>query len=269
MKIEFLISTMNRNEPGALEAIFQHLPLDAIHALVVNQCTRIAPPQTLAMSNPNIRILSLAEHGLSRSRNTALDNACGEICVLVDDDCVLHESCLKDINAAYAANPDADIITFGSLSSVTRQPRKPAPKKVKRHSLFSIFGVSSIEITFRRAAIKHKALAFDERFGLGSRYPVAEENIFLKDCLDAGLRLYSHPALIVESDDQTTGYKMLNDPGLRGKVFRRAFANDALLLLALAYTSIRKYRYYKNQMGLFEYMRRMRVGAREFVRDQR
>lgn len=268
MRIEFLVSTMNRTDPGFLEPMFRNLPIDEVHALVVNQCTQVAPPEAMPTPSETIRILSVSERGLSRSRNTALDNARGDICVLVDDDCVFRDSCLTDIRAAYTANTEADIITFGSLSSVTKRPRRPLPNRMKRHGLFSIFGVASIEISFRRAATEPRALAFDERFGLGSEYPVGEENIFLKDCLDAGLRLYSAPALIVETDEQTTGQRVLNNPGLRGKVFRRAFANDTLLLLALAYTSVRKYRYYKDEMSLLEYLGRMRAGARELAGDR-
>lgn len=263
MKIEFLVATMNRDDMGFLETIFQNLDIDDVNALVINQCTTIPPPPASSTPSQNIRVISVEERGLSRSRNLALRNATGDVCVIVDDDCIMRESCLDDIRNAYARDADADIVTFGSLSKISKQPIGNFPRTAKKHRLFSIFGVASFEITFRRSRILERSLSFDERFGLGARFPVGEENIFLKDCMDSGLRLQMEPAFIVETDEDTTGPKVLTNPALRGKVFGRAFKSDWLCSAALAYTSVRKHRHYKHEMGLVEYFQRMKAGVRD------
>ncbi len=50
-----------------------------------------------------------------------------------------------------------------------------------------IMRISSFQITMKKDKIKE--IKFDENFGSGAKYDRGEEAIFLKDCLEKGLKI--------------------------------------------------------------------------------
>lgn len=264
-KIEFLVATMNRSNNTFLDTIFGNIDISRAYVTVINQCPS---GESVLIPSPhkNIRIVTVSERGLSRSRNLAIAMAQSDIGVLLDDDCVLDKDCLSRIETAYDRIQGASVIAFGALGLRSGKPRKKLAGVVKRHSVLSLFGISSIGITFRIADVRKTGVVFDERFGLGSDFPMGEENIFIKDCFDNGLAIYSYPAYIASTEDVSTGHYAIMDPRLRGVVFQRALKRRYLLLLGVMYTAIRKYPLYKKKFSFQQYCFEMVKGARAFRR---
>jgi hypothetical protein len=53
-------------------------------------------------------------------------------------------------------------------------------------------------------ALKNRKIYFDERFGLGSRLLGGEENLFISDAIDAGLKIKFFPFYIVQHSYEST-----------------------------------------------------------------
>ena len=107
MKIQHIISTMNREEFSFLEKLC--LKTDAV---VVNQNCEDAIAEFALSNGVKIKAVSTPEKGLSRSRNKLIENATGDILVIGDDDVEYLDGYLDIIKNAYNKYPDADIIVF-------------------------------------------------------------------------------------------------------------------------------------------------------------
>lgn len=175
LQLEILVSTVNRTSLEFLHAMFQHNQLDDFHILVVNQTT---PNHTLHSSNPKIRVINSYDKGLSKSRNLAIENAVGDICLLADDDVVYIAGFEKCIINGYGTLPAASIICFKTLTT-ENLPYSQYPKKIGHLSGFKY--VLSIEISFKRLPLVNNKIRFNEHFGLGAIFQDSENYIFLKE----------------------------------------------------------------------------------------
>lgn len=205
MKIEVLISTMNRKSINDLELEKKNILENCI---IINQITN----NELEIINEeleekNIKMISYREKGLSKSRNRALENSTADIIILTDDDISFLENSLLKIKDAFRENQDADILTF-KFEKDDSSKNKKYKKNVFIHNYKTIRKISSVEIAIRRESIIKKNIRYDENFGLGARYISGEENIFLKDCLDKGLKLKYIPTLIAKhpNESESTPY---------------------------------------------------------------
>jgi len=219
-----------------------------------------------ASASPRVRVFDYAETGLSRSRNRALSHAGADIAVIADDDVRHPPAAPARVAAAFAANPQADIITF-QAQTPGGAPFKKYPTRARRHTVRSVMRVSSWEIALRPAAIRAAGLRFDERFGLGAEFPTGEENIFLVDALRRGLHVRYQPQVIAVHPAASSGADLSTAAAVRAKgaAFRRMFG-AAFLPLALAF-AVKKYR--ASAFGCRQFYRHMRDGGARFDRANR
>jgi len=148
---------------------------------------------------PDKVTLIVDEHrGLSRSRNIALREARGDHVWTVDDDVQFapgacarvrellkpHPCCIGLVRIGYSDGP-------GVLTS---------PRPVGRLGKLYLCRGSSIEMILPRRLVRERGLTFDERVGLGTRFPAGEENLFLFESdrrglpvVDLGEVLIFHP----------------------------------------------------------------------------
>ena len=105
-QIEVLISAMHQKD----DAIFERTNIKT-DALLINQCDR-NQKYSIEKQFGTQRIISTTQMGLSKSRNMALDNAHGKICLICDDDEVLVDNYEKLIIDAFEENPQYDILCF-------------------------------------------------------------------------------------------------------------------------------------------------------------
>lgn len=258
MKIEFLISTMNREDDRFLKDIFQKESPNMPPYVVVNQCIIDINNDE---KNNSKTFFSVKEKGLSKSRNFALSKAKNDILVIADDDIIYEKDVENIILNSFENNPEADIITFQIKKSET-ELYKDYSTTSYWHNMLSLMRTSSIEIALRRKSIEDKKLKFDENFGLGTEYSTGEEIIFLTDALRKGLKILYLPIPIVIHPDDTSGMN-LDDKNLvqaKGALFYRMFKWKAYLILIIFSLKKRKY----SRFGLLGFLRNMIIGLKKY-----
>lgn len=201
--IEILISTMQRENLDFLNLLFPNQNLSELNLLIVNQTDK----SPLTSGFKNIRVINSSNSGLSKSRNEALQNSIGKILVIADDDIVYKEGFLDSIINAYNQNPEAAIIKF-RCSRDNSSYEKSLSSTNYIMNWFDILNAVSIEITINKKIVPESFLKFDEDFGLGSAFPAGEEQRFLADLKNVGLKLFRNNTIIVEHTHQSTGQKM-------------------------------------------------------------
>lgn len=192
-KVELLMSVMHQIDFSLLKQskMFGNV-------LVINQCGKDAYREE-QNDEYKWRMISNTERGLSKSRNLAIDNAQGEICKLCDDDETLVDNYQEIIIRAYEELPDADVIIFNlnrinykmKKTYYTIEAKRPAPK-------YRSYG--SPMITFKLESIREHNIKFNEDFGSGSKFGGGEDNLFLRDLRQAGLKIYEYPDVISTID---------------------------------------------------------------------
>lgn len=228
MTLQILIATVNNRFSDR-----KYIP-PSVDYLVINQLDK-------DMRGPKQdNFLNCGAHGLSNSRNKAIEKATADICLLSDDDTVFLNDTNKTISNAFSENPSADIITF-QIKTPEGGLFKKYPGKKKWHNRLSLMQVASVEIAFKRDKVLSSGLQFDERFGLGADFPTGEENIFLIDALNKGLKILYLPVPVVIHPHESSGANM-NDLRLimaKGAMFYRMFRQTGYLLSLLF--AIKKY----------------------------
>lgn len=169
----------------------------------------------------DFKIVTSTTKGLSANRNIAISHASAPLLLVSDDDVVYTEEGLRKIIESFDTHPDADIIAFKYVSSTHNKfyPSDAASLSSPPKGYF----VSSIEIAFRKNKVKGK-IWFNENFGIGGLFPSGEEDIFIHDCIDAGLKGIFLPHDIARHDAPTTSGRNLNLPSrpqTKGAVFLR------------------------------------------------
>ncbi|MBK9224431.1 MAG: glycosyltransferase family 2 protein [Flavobacterium sp.] len=192
---------MNKKSLDFLEPMFPFSHFSNFSILIVNQTQK---DSLLTSDYPNIKIINSFEKGLSRSRNLALQNATKKLCLIADDDIVYAPDFEKEIVNAFNTLEDASLITFNHQRVGVDKPQKIATE-IHKHTLKSIWNVSSIEIAFSLDAIKNNSIVFNDYFGLGSVFETAEEFLFLRSSLLQNLKLYYYPSVIVSHPKLSSG----------------------------------------------------------------
>lgn len=171
------------------------------------------------LDRADFKIISTQTKGLSLNRNIALAHATAPILLVGDDDADYTEDGLKSVINAFRSHLEADIIAFRFDSISTH---KTYPKtQVALDSPPKGYYISSIELAMKRDSVKGK-IWFNENFGIGAMFPSGEEEIFVKDCLNASLKGIFIPETIVRHDATTTCSRNLKDasrPLTKGAVF--------------------------------------------------
>ncbi len=196
--IEYLVATMNKTNEDFIKTMNIK---DNI--LIINQ-TSYKDTEITKNTNQTIKFISVDEKGLSKSRNMAIENSNGDICVVVDDDFRYYDNASQKILEAYERNKDADIIAF--YYTKKGEKTKKIKHKTRRVRYLRSLKINSAQITFKRESIVNNNIKFNENFGAGAeKYTAGEENIFLYECLKKGLKIYREPVYILEIEERESG----------------------------------------------------------------
>ena len=190
MKVEVLMSAMNQTDMSIAKQ--SNVETDV---LIINQCDRDGYDEEV-YNGHKIRMISTTERGLSNSRNMAIKNAVGDICIICDDDERYRNGYRDAILKAYDEKPDADIIAFNVEHTNLRAKRKMI-EGFKRAGRFRTYG--SCCLTFKREVILENNIRFNTDFGAGSnKIMCGEESIWQYDAKKKGLHIYEHPFCIAD-----------------------------------------------------------------------
>ena len=217
----------------------------------------------LTIDNGRVRFICTKGRGLSKSRNMALKNASGEICMLCDNDVCYVDGYEEKIVSEFNKHKDADIIVF----FIERPERKvPVFNRTKSMNWLSTMKIFSPEVAFRIESINRAKLCFDENFGAGARYSMGEENIFLYDALRAGLKIIYVPLKIASLlDTESTWFKGYNEDFFinRGAGYYRM--TKPFFHLLIWQFAIRKYRLYGADISFWKAIKSMYEGAAQYA----
>jgi hypothetical protein len=215
LKLEILLSTMNRNSLSFLEALFPDGNYRDYNILIINQTSE---NHLIESELPNIRVINSFEKGLSKSRNLAIKNAIGDICLIADDDVIYCNNFEKIIVDSFKKQTQADVITFKMKDFHGRDFKKYS--RSNWHNLESLKQVNSVVIAFKLESVVKKKIVFNPLFGLGSIFETAEEYIFIRDCLKTKLKLWFESQYILSHDINSSGKDVGSD--------KLVYANAAL-----------------------------------------
>lgn len=235
MKLQVLISTMNQIDYSLLKKM--NIQSDAI---VVNQCDK-NEVKCFLYKGYSIKWISMMERGIGLSRNTCLMHATADLVLFADDDIVYQNGYAEAVINSFKRTPLADVICFNiKLENSNKNIGGHRDnKKRKRLRAFNSMRYGATLIATRRRALLRERLSFSLLFGGGAEFNSGEDSIFIKDCLDAGLRLYSETyCLGCVDDSQSSWYKGIDDKFFmdRGMVYATAFPKiSKLVFLYYAY----------------------------------
>jgi glycosyltransferase involved in cell wall biosynthesis len=190
MKVEVLVATMHQKDHSLVEKM--NIQTDAV---IINQCDR-EDHEEFEHNGKRIKFISNKERGLSRSRNLAIKSASGDICIIADDDIVYQDGYEEMVKKAYQELPEADLIVFDIAYENEPEKSWKFGKDKIQMGLRRALQVNSVRITYKLNSIKDKDIKFNTLFGAGSIYNHGEENIFIKECIRKGLKIYYFPITI-------------------------------------------------------------------------
>jgi glycosyltransferase involved in cell wall biosynthesis len=182
-KLQVLVATMHRTDLALVETM--NLRCGAI---IANQADREE-----IVTEGNVKMITTATRGVGLNRNIALLAADGDILLFADDDMVYEEDMPQQVLAAFRENPKADGLVFGI--DITRDGKVTERRRVKnkRIRLWNAMRYGAVRIAVRRQALLKNNITFHQQFGGGCPFSAGEDSLFLKDCLDHGMKLYGHP----------------------------------------------------------------------------
>ena len=225
MNVQLLVSAVDKDAAVLIGQM--HIRTDAV---VVNQCDRYGYEE-IADKGHRIQVFSMPERGVGLSRNTALLHANGDICVFSDEDIVLTQDYEVQIRKAYEELPDADMILFNVKVAPSR--RTYWNEDIHRVNYRNYGRYPAYSITVKREALLRANVHYSLLFGGGAKYSNGEDSLFLRDCLKAGLKIYSHTICIGEETEREStwfsGYheKFFRD---RGVLYHYLYGKMALPL---------------------------------------
>jgi hypothetical protein len=241
MQLSVLISTTFRDPPGLTKLLHdlvgQTVPVGEVVIVIQRDYLKCFDDKELEhvlrhfRESLNLRYEIREEIGLSKSRNRALELACGDLLLIADDDCRYPVGLTQTIIDSCNTYGSADAWTFQVETPDGRPFKKYAPI-ARRHDFRSLMHASSIEIVLSKKVLAEGSALFDERFGLGATFPSGEENIMLVDLLRRGFKVQYVPLPIVVHDEHQ---RQLTSDHLyaKGAMFRRMFGAQGGAWLAL------------------------------------
>lgn len=196
---EVLISTQSQTSLDFLDAMFEGVDYKNYHILIINQ--NLKTPD-LVSHYSTIRVINSKDSGLAKSRNLAIQNAIGTVCLFADDDVVYKHDFKQKIITSFESHPDADIITF-KMEDEHGNDYVKYPY-IKFHTTKTVSTANSVVIAFRKKSIQG-VFAFDIKFGLNAEFPTGDEYVFLRNALDQKKAVYFVPEIILRHPSQSSG----------------------------------------------------------------
>lgn len=257
MKLQILMATMFKSNIEAINWQEKNIVSDV---LLINQTDFEDISEY-----KNIKMISTKERGLTKSRNLAINNATGDICLISDDDAVYVSDYEQIILSAFSKYPDADIITFQIKTPDGNKFNSFYPLMELEHNWRTSLRCASLEIAFRRESIKKSGLQYDVLFGLGSKYKMDDEIIFLNDALKKKLKLIYIPIPIVIHPVESSGSKFDFELAYsKGAAFARMFGKRGYLFDFLF--ALKKWSFYKDEFSFYSFLRFMFSSTKEYLK---
>lgn len=206
LRIEILISTINRNNLDFLHKMFINNSLEEFKVLIVNQTSE---DKQLKSTLKNVRVFNCFEYSVPESRNFAIKNSDEDICLMADDDIVYQSNLKQKIIDAYKNNKNASMISFEAIDENENFHVKYPLEGI--HNNQSLKRIYSWVITFKRKVYSANNIWYNYHFGFGSTFKGSEEYVFLRNAFDKNLKMIHVAKTIVMHPEESSGRFMGSD----------------------------------------------------------
>lgn len=261
MNIEVLVSSMNSDD-----SILNRMRIDS-DAVIINQ-TDYNKIEYLNKNGKTIKFMSNDNRGVGRSRNLALMNSKADICLIADEDMIYVDNYEEVARKEFEKHPDADLIAF-TVESLN--PERPCYKETNDHKVnklnFMKHGACGLAV--KRASILKNNIMFSLMFGGGAKYGSGEDSLFLSECLDKGLVMYSVSAKIADvTQEDSTWFKGYTDKYYfdKGALFAAMGKYRSILLIPAM--SVKMKGTYSGEKSISSVMKLMFNGRRDFFENK-
>lgn len=212
MEVQVLVASMNQKDYSLLEKMNIKSA-----AIIGNQC-KINRIDNFIWKEHKITYLNFAERGVGLNRNNALMRADADYCLFADDDMIYEDNYVDKVCSAFKQLNDADVIIFNLKED---NPSRFVIKKITKVNYFNYLRYGTARIAIKLKSIRENGIFFNQCFGGGTEHSHGEDNIFLTECLNKGLRIYAVPEYIAYLTEErksswNSGYdkKYLVDQGV-------------------------------------------------------
>ena len=262
-KLTVLLSAMNLKD----DRIADELNISG-DLIIINQSDQ-ADDHIGGSGTQKIRMITVAERGLSKSRNRALraaEEEGAEFCIFCDNDVQYVQDYEERILSAFMRHPEADLLVFFIERPERHRPVFDRDRQMGRLSTMKIF---SPEVAFRLSSLRKKGIRLDESFGAGAKYAMGEENIFLWDCLKKGLNITYIPERIAGLiPNESTWFKGYDRIFFRNRGAGYYRMSSRLWLLLCIQFAVRKRALFGGQVSVMQAIKWMIRGKREYAEEQ-
>lgn len=262
-KIQVLCATMHQKDIYC-KYKEMNIKTDAIFA---NQSDHFSF-QEMNIDNNNVKVITTKYRGVSNNRNFALLNATSDICIFADDDITYYDDYVQQVQKAYDELPDADIILFNYSK---KDGYSNDIKKIHRVRFWNFMRYGAVRITAKTKSIKKNNIVFNEMFGGGCPYCSGEDNLFLKESLYKGLKIYAYPYTLVDLQESDSSWfeghneKYFYD---HGAFLQAGFPFLKYFLAILFYIKYKKNKLDKNNISLSKMINGIRGFKKGMTFDQ-
>ncbi|MDP8313955.1 MAG: glycosyltransferase family A protein [Candidatus Celaenobacter antarcticus] len=267
LKINVLVSSMNYSFQNNKKLF---IPSTNVSYIIINQITSHSDKDVdeYFTNREDIGIFNYQEKGLSKSRNRAISQSTGDICLIADDDVYYDENIFQILREKYESDKNIEAITFQDKYA-QEIGKKNYIHKEFLHNKYTALKVTSFEISFRRNAVVNNEMYFDERFGLGAKIPLGEENIFLGDILDKKMKILHIPEFLVNHPHESTGclYDKLSGFN-KGVVFARIFPSLTAYFICIIF-ALRKRNKLNSKISFQGYIKALISGAYFYFKNMK
>lgn len=200
-KIQVLIATMN-NDFSLIKKMNLNVP-----CIIANQ----SGINKIEYNNDSIMISS-DTIGVGNNRNIALNHSDAEIVVFADDDVYYYDENLTDIISFFDNNPQVDLALFGIDYTKDGKIYRTKVGETKKLTIYNGLKYGAISFAARRKPLLENNIVFNTNFGGGSIFGSGEDTLFLKECFDKKLNIYSVNHIIGKtSSDDSSWFSGYND----------------------------------------------------------
>ena len=247
-------------------SILDHMNITG-DVIVINQCDQYQYTER-RLNNHCQRMFSFNERGVGKSRNNALMRSNADICLMADDDMVYVDNYEEIVINAFKERPEADMIMFNVPINKKDGKRIVKVKKNERIRFKNCLKYGTVNIAFKREKIVNKNVYFSLLFGGGARYSCGEDTLFITECLNKGIKIYSNTACIAEiNDGESSWFQGYNEKFFydKGTLFA-AVSKNLAYILAIQFV-VRKRRLFEKEIKPKTALSLMFKGIRNFGRE--
>ena len=225
MTFELLVSCVQK-DPHELAEIMNI----ASDAVIVSQLEELASSEEFDYNGNRIRAFRSRSGGVGINRNTCIELSCADIILFADEDIVYDKGYADKVLKEFADHPEADVLLFNMR--VCEERRTYWNDSYKPVRWYNCGRYPAYSIAVRASKLKSLGIKFSLLFGGGARFSNGEDSLFLKDCLDKGLKMFAVPAVLGEEVPRpSTWFNGYNDKFFydRGVLYHYLYGKSAWL----------------------------------------